>query len=774
MFSLDLGYALWYPEPDELTGEPQIGDVGYMDDGAFIRLFNVDTSNEAHAVTYQWKPTFTLTESNVPSPDVFATLSQRRRPIEPGPYPSHGVRERDMGGSLSAGFSGASADISAGYTCKEVQGGLLVLQSEADYAKVLAVAHLKTYMARYHDSWLAYARDVGLEVGDEDVVLVGGWVKTSADWKTMAFSNHSTKHHISLKGRVTGLLGLGIHASDSKAKSGATSHRQGPEYQNTNRRPRANASKNQAVFLKRYKVKRRLAVLKTIIAGAGYDRLPGGGASGHSATEIAVSAAGEDRSSGEDGIQWLEDKIVDPLDILLDYILEISDANVAVACDLDLESIVGLDCRWPVDFATYLRKVQPPVDLSNRHGAISIPALLSQEHVNRLEKRLIKIADIRKWPHISLNRAGTPSRAPVHFHDASRAPPDVPSKWRYLRFQGPERSYENLHPAMASSSDGTLLAAVSDTRQIVVWRLSDGLSVQTLGDGRQPGPVITAIVFSPDSQHIASCADDRTVTIWDVSSGRAMRHLAGHQAPVEHVLYVAQGTRLATASSDSVVKIWDASTGSPLCQFSHSEAVTRLLASQDGRYMAVKMVRAVVVYDTLSLVQLATLECPDGAKVAAVTFDSFQQRLFISDNRGRGSIYSTADCTVLKVLNNLSSNIRSATFAPNKDTLAVTYSQRVEVFGENAALQRPFHLGVFVNAIAISSDGEFLAAAGGENAAGCIKVWSMRSRELVVGYDPPLSDFFDIKFSPDSKELLTFATDGQACLWSVRDALRMH
>ena len=36
---LRYGHPLWHPEPTKF-GEVQIGDVGYIDDGAFYRLFN--------------------------------------------------------------------------------------------------------------------------------------------------------------------------------------------------------------------------------------------------------------------------------------------------------------------------------------------------------------------------------------------------------------------------------------------------------------------------------------------------------------------------------------------------------------------------------------------------------------------------------------------------------------------------------------------------------------------------------------------------------------
>lgn len=39
--TLGYGYPLWFPEPDPLKGEVQIGDVGFIKDGIFTRLFNI-------------------------------------------------------------------------------------------------------------------------------------------------------------------------------------------------------------------------------------------------------------------------------------------------------------------------------------------------------------------------------------------------------------------------------------------------------------------------------------------------------------------------------------------------------------------------------------------------------------------------------------------------------------------------------------------------------------------------------------------------------------
>ena len=95
LFSLDQGYALWYPEPHE-SGEVQVGDVGYIREGAFIRLFNIDVSAPEKKVTF-WRKAFEITDP--PPPDVFQ-LDRRSRPLVPDHYCSHGVERKETRASV--------------------------------------------------------------------------------------------------------------------------------------------------------------------------------------------------------------------------------------------------------------------------------------------------------------------------------------------------------------------------------------------------------------------------------------------------------------------------------------------------------------------------------------------------------------------------------------------------------------------------------------------------------------------------------------------------
>ena len=61
LWSLHRGLALWNPNPGELYDRVSIGDVGYVSEGAFIRMFNVrlpwdDKSNETFGIPDPYVP----------------------------------------------------------------------------------------------------------------------------------------------------------------------------------------------------------------------------------------------------------------------------------------------------------------------------------------------------------------------------------------------------------------------------------------------------------------------------------------------------------------------------------------------------------------------------------------------------------------------------------------------------------------------------------------------------------------------------------------------
>ncbi|TFK80598.1 hypothetical protein K466DRAFT_605198 [Polyporus arcularius HHB13444] len=98
---------------------------------------------------------------------------------------------------------------------------------------------------------------------------------------------------------------------------------------------------NQSIFIRYYKMKRRLLRLpKVIKAAAGPHVLPGGEPDGDSPALLAeVYGDGDDEMEVDIEQVSGRTKIVDPVNNLLDYILEHSHADLAIASDGDVRAL---------------------------------------------------------------------------------------------------------------------------------------------------------------------------------------------------------------------------------------------------------------------------------------------------------------------------------------------------------------------------------------------------------------------------------------------------
>lgn len=196
-----------------------------------------------------------------------------------------------------------AATLSAKYTCHASHGAVLVLKSEAHAEAIFDNRALKKYIIRHHHTWHAYARDdLFQDIKLEDIVVISGWVKTEADWVVAAFSNTSTSSSGSVEAHAGGVAGFKAEGSHTTSVTGPKMHRHGERYlESASGAGLADAKRDQSVFVKRLKVRRRFVVWRKVVAGAGYHRLPEPG-----------DARG---ASGEEGITAREVEDVDELDI---------------------------------------------------------------------------------------------------------------------------------------------------------------------------------------------------------------------------------------------------------------------------------------------------------------------------------------------------------------------------------------------------------------------------------------------------------------------------
>ncbi|GJE94301.1 hypothetical protein PsYK624_104700 [Phanerochaete sordida] len=765
---LGSGCPLWYPEP-HVTGEPQIGDVGYVRDGAFVRLFNLNSTAD-YSVKH-WRTAYKV-EPSLPE-DVFA-LDKRNAPMGPGRFKSRGVEEIKLEGEATGGVESGSATLSASYACREVQGALLVLKSQAYAESLYDNEILEKYMTLEHDNWHAYARGtLGHRIDQEDIVLVSGWVKAPADWATAAFSTHNSTNQLSAKGQIGHLFGLGFLRSRHKSYSGPEMERSGAKYP---KKAGSDALKDQCVFVKRYKIKKRLGIVRIMVAGAGSHAFPpeddGSGADG-------PTALSSDQNLGVPVALFNEEKgrFIEPLDVLLEYILEVSEARYAIARDEDIDSVLG-GATHPADFSTYLRQRQPPVVVDDNRGRIATLDLMQHDQ-SKLRRPRISRPDIERWPHISMNGSAVVQFARVSLPQKKKQTSRELATFPYLLFNETTGITRNPH-RYALSTDGALIAVVGQTPEITIWRTSDGLRLSRLGEDGQRSS-ITAITFSPDGRRLVSAPWSQELIVWDVVHGAPLSRLPRHSSHAAFLSFSPCGRYLACGSTNGHIEIWNSPSGPSAYTSSLGSEILGLVYDPEGRQLAVVLRGKVVIHLVGSRIsELTTIRLPHTEKSYTATFSPNGDRILICVEGQSARVYTTKKGKEALRSDTRGRSVVAAALSPDGATLASASvdpdrgADAIIVLQESSKGTELRRIPILVggSSLSFSPDGAFIVAVWD---LGSVTVHNAKSGTQVARLagvsQQPLTD---VRFLPDSRRILFAYAGGPLGIISIADTLRVH
>ena len=156
------------------------------------------------------------------------------------------------------------------------------------------------------------------------------------------------------------------------------------------------------------------------------------------------------------------------------------------------------------------------------------------------------------------------------------------------RFKIPE--YWNI-VTMTYSPDGRWLVGGGTSRNVQVWRTSDGTSVFTLNHSHQVGEA----AISPDSSTVAT-STCKTVTnaecteggiwLWDLPSGRLIKKITGFPNLVESVAFAVDGSLLLAASRDGTLRVYNTADYQPIFESTPPGGNGFMALSPDGGLLA--------------------------------------------------------------------------------------------------------------------------------------------------------------------------------------------
>ncbi|KAH9174151.1 hypothetical protein EDB89DRAFT_1884328, partial [Lactarius sanguifluus] len=258
------GHALWDPDPGNLYPAVEVGDVGYIREGKFHRLFNVllPTEDESHAL-FGVPENYEQLELNINrhinigrlSPNNFCSVKVTSMPVS----------ERSA--------QGPDEIPKVSFSCPMREGAVLYLPIEATGANTIASADFGKWIIKHIDRWLEWARQLGLGIGRmEDIILVTGTHRTRS-WTNVAFPGGQEYAQASFGARADHRHGVVNWQFSPESNQGVVLNC-GPGGENL--------PEDQCIFVRGFRVTRKLRILPPRLKGAagpnpdpeGYDEEP--------------------------------------------------------------------------------------------------------------------------------------------------------------------------------------------------------------------------------------------------------------------------------------------------------------------------------------------------------------------------------------------------------------------------------------------------------------------------------------------------------------------
>jgi len=322
-----------------------------------------------------------------------------------------------------------------------------------------------------------------------------------------------------------------------------------------------------------------------------------------------------------------------------------------------------------------------------------------------------------------------------------------------------------LAATLAVSPNGALVATGDNAPALRLWNTANS---QHLRDFGGLTAAVTSAKYLGDGQLIVAAAVDGTIRGWNVANGAAAGLI--QTSPISNMAVFssddpANGHLLAAAGADGTLRLFRWPPVPPQNLAGHSDQVTAVVISHDGKLVATGGMDQLVNLDDAATGKTVRALAGQSGKVASLAFSPDDSMLAAGSDTGIIKFWSAADGADRLTVAGHTGAINAIDFHPKVKQIASAGTDgTVRIWRLPSAPRVLKGHAMPVAALSLTADGKIAASVGSDKS---IRLWSMadgKQQKVIANQPQPLSE---TALSADGKQLAAGDTLGDIRVWDL-------